>query len=209
MRTSGFKADAGIGAGFLFEGAVNNTAGVNCLVETVGKRANAGIGAGELISGTVTKTIAVNCHVETKKKNSEAGIGVGLQQKGTITDTTAVDCHVGAMVRYSYAGIGGNRENNVTNTKVVNSTIESKLGLGKISGGPNPVICNVRIDGIQQSDTVKGCTYWPDNNFCAGIERHLITPNCRQAVDYYIDILNGANALITPALKKRWPRYRA
>ncbi|WP_257264079.1 hypothetical protein [Endozoicomonas sp. ONNA2] len=86
---------AGIGAGYLFQGAVNNMAAVNCNVATKRGFAHAGIGAGISNGGIVNNTMAVNCHVAIMGEFANAGIGVGFQHdKGTVTDTTALNCTV-------------------------------------------------------------------------------------------------------------------
>ena len=195
IETAGNHAFAGIGVG-LGQGAVNDTTAVNCTVTTSGTSANAGIGAG-YGEGPVTDTTAVNSMVTTSGKDADAGIGAG-QSKGTVNDTTAVNCKVTSSGTNAYAGIGaGYSIGAVTDTKAFDSIVTS-TAKAKITGGDNPVICNVRINGEQQNDSSQGCHY-DLNNFCADIDRSLVKPDC-QPVKYVIDTSNCANAPLTPPI---------
>ena len=79
----GKDADAGIGAGHVMHGTVNNTMAAHSRVEVLNQGA-AGIGAGYAERGTVAKTTAAYCHVkvlggpEPRSGNSAIGVGIVL-----------------------------------------------------------------------------------------------------------------------------------
>ncbi|MBO9484718.1 ZmpA/ZmpB/ZmpC family metallo-endopeptidase-related protein, partial [Salinisphaera sp. G21_0] len=181
VKTNNANAGAGIGAGSSMGGDVSNTLAVNCHVETIKKGANAGIGAGSLSrDGTVKNTTALNCTVKTSGEEASAGIGAGLLWFGTVDHTRAVDCTVKTSGEKANAGIGAGYikgKQRITNTRVINSTVVSNdtIANAGILGGAAPVICNVTVNGEQQTDTAKGCQYRQHNDLCAVID--LIDPD--------------------------------
>ena len=158
VETSGYKANAGIGAGFN-KGSVVNTHAENCRVKTFGSSAYAGIGAG-LNQGTVTNTTAVNSTVTTIHHRTVAGIGAGYQTEGTVSDTTALNCTVTTYGKMAQAGIGTGESflANVTDTAAVNCTVatvnnnaNAGIGAGFIHKGTvtgtTAVNCTVKSSG--------------------------------------------------------------
>ncbi|WP_257296316.1 hypothetical protein [Endozoicomonas sp. YOMI1] len=135
---------------------------------------------------------------------------MGYQYKGTVTNTTVVDCHVGTEGPAADAGISAGRilgKASVTNTRAFNSTVDSKgkSATANITAGDNPIICNVRINGEPQPDSVQGCGHW-ENDFCEKIDR-LVTPDCRPVNYDDVYTLHGANALLPPAIRAGGQRY--
>ncbi|MBO9484709.1 hypothetical protein J7439_25270, partial [Salinisphaera sp. G21_0] len=142
VKTSAWKAYAGIGAGNLASGAVNNMIAKNCNVTTEWSYGRAGIGAGNLeSSGAVNNMVAVNCNVTTERDYGHAGIGAGnLESSGAVNNMTAVNCNVTAEGHYGYTGIGAGSSTGgiVNNTMAVNCHVEMKgeyanagIGVGK------------------------------------------------------------------------------
>ncbi|WP_422490885.1 hypothetical protein [Endozoicomonas sp. ALE010] len=197
IETKNRFAYAGIGAGLSY-GSVTDTTAVNCTVTTSGGQADAGIGAGNNV-GAVTGTTALNCKVTTSGGQADAGIGAGISY-GAVTDTAAVNCNVTTSGAQADAGIGAGiiNKGTVTDTKAFDSIINSD-GKANITGGDNPVICNVRINGNKQTDSSRDCRYGLDNDFCANTDPSLVTPDC-QPVKYVIDTSYCANATLTPLI---------
>ena len=161
VETYGFKAYAGVGAGFN-KGSVVNTHAENCRVKTFGSSAYAGIGAGlNQDQGTVTNTTAVNCKVKTSGLSAHASIGAGKNHNGNVADTTAVNCNVKTSEHSAVAGIGAgiNIEGDITDTTAVNCRVKTSdrlafagIGVG-LHGGKGTVTnttavnCRVKTSG--------------------------------------------------------------
>uniref|UniRef100_UPI00214862C7 ZmpA/ZmpB/ZmpC family metallo-endopeptidase-related protein n=1 Tax=Endozoicomonas sp. ONNA2 TaxID=2828741 RepID=UPI00214862C7 len=180
VTTHGIEAAAGIGTGLAIGGDVSYTTAVNCNLKTHEEAADAGIGAGDN-SGHVTDTTAKNCTIKTSGIEAYAGIGAGANddKEGIINNTIAVDCDVSTEGEYATAGIGaGEPKGNITNTRAIDSNVTSRHATADISGGKNPVICNVNVNRKRIS-SARGCQSWWDNNFCADIDRSLLTPKCK------------------------------
>ncbi|WP_257263034.1 ZmpA/ZmpB/ZmpC family metallo-endopeptidase-related protein [Endozoicomonas sp. ONNA2] len=188
VENSGYYGCAGIGAGraALF-GMVADTTAVNCNVTASGRYGSAGIGVGGgfFSVATVANTTAVNCNVTTSGTGGGAGIGAGMLLTGfdstKIADTTALNCTVASSGKDASAGIGAGilaSKAIVASTTAINCEIDSEYAVASIKGGSDPDICNVRINGHWENNTVPGCQPWLDN-LCAGIDPGLLTPDCR------------------------------
>ncbi|MBO9494702.1 hypothetical protein J7438_11445 [Thalassotalea sp. G20_0] len=188
VENSGDYGYAGIGAGraALF-GMVADTTAVNCNVTASGLDGSSGIGVGGGVFSlaTVANTTAVNCNVTTSGTGGGAGIGAGTLLTGfdstKIADTTALNCTVASSGKDASAGIGAGILDStaiVASTTAINCEIDSEYAVASIKGGSDPDICNVRINGRWQNNTVPGCQPWLDN-LCAGIDSGLLTPDCR------------------------------
>lgn len=200
--TSGENGDAGIGVGRAsFGGAVADTTAVNCTVATSGKGGRAGIGAGRVQYDlvTVAKTTAVNCNVISSGHGGGAGIGAGLVRHSTVSetiaDTTALNCTVITSGKDATAGIGAGDVDSggtIVSTTAINCQVDSlgENSKAAVSGGRNPDICNVRINGHRQNNTDHGCRSRQDN-LCAGIDHRLLTPDCRPGDDFAALIRNN------------------
>ncbi|WBA80511.1 hypothetical protein [Endozoicomonas sp. GU-1] len=188
VENSGDYGYAGVGAGrAAFFGMVADTTAVNCNVTASGLDGSAGIGVGGGVFSlaTVANTTAVNCNVTTSGTRGGAGIGAGTLLTGLdstkIADTTALNCTVASSGKDACAGIGAGILDSkaiVASTTAINCEIDSEYAVSPVTGGSDPDICNVRINGHWENNTVPGCQPWLDN-LCAGIDPGLLTPDCR------------------------------
>ncbi len=187
VENSGKFGDAGIGLGkAVFFGMVADTTAVNCTVTASGSsNAGIGVGGGIFSLATVADTIAVNCHVTTSGTVTGAGIGAGMLNTGfdstKIVDTTALNCTVATSGEGASAGIGAgvlDTLTSVASTTAINCEVDSEYAGAGVKGGPDPDLCDVRVNGHWENNTVPGCHPWLDN-LCAGIDPGLLAPDCR------------------------------
>ncbi|MBO9481292.1 hypothetical protein [Salinisphaera sp. G21_0] len=206
--TSGENGDSGIGVGRAsVGGAVVDTTAVNSTVVASGQGGRAGIGAGRVLLNlaTVANTTAVNCHVKSTGPGGGAGIGAGLVRLSalseTIANTTALNCSVLASGKSATAGIGvGDIDSGgtVVSTTAINCQVDS-LGedsTAAVRGGPDPDICNVHVNGLEQNNTDISCLSEQDK-LCAGFNHRLLTTDC-QFNDDFVGLIRSNTRRLCP-----------
>ena len=142
VTVSGRGAEAGIGAGHVMHGTVNQTMAAHSSVEAL-HEGKAALGAGYAERGVVAKTMGVYCHAKavggSGDETGTAAIGVGTAIGGEVLDTIAIHCEVEGG-RSAIAGIGAGvvRGGTVARVAVVNSRLKCQkscgIGAGTIDG---------------------------------------------------------------------------
>ena len=139
----GKDADAGIGAGHVMNGTVNNTMAAHSRVEVL-KEGAAAIGAGKVVEGTIAKTTAAYCHVKGiggwATSTGLSAIGVGWAGGTDVFDTVAVHCEVeGEQSGGSGIGAGRNLLGKIARVASINSNVNNTdsaaIGVGLLMSG--------------------------------------------------------------------------